>query len=184
VARATRIVADYNLPGAVMLVVFGGLPGTGKTTIAQEIARRFQAVYLRIDTIEQALRSAAGPIVGVEGYAVAYALAAENLKFGRIVVADCVNPLPVTRNAWRAAARQTSSKLVEIELVCSDRIEHRRRVESRVADIPGHVLPSWDAVLRHGYVTWSEPRLVLDTTLLDISNAVRTVSEKIVAEMR
>jgi predicted kinase len=40
-----------------MLIVFGGLPGTGKTTLARAFAQRRRATYLRIDTIEQALRS-------------------------------------------------------------------------------------------------------------------------------
>ncbi|WP_371126640.1 AAA family ATPase [Variovorax sp. EL159] len=35
-----------------MLIVLGGLPGTGKTTIAREIVARSRAVYLRIDAIE------------------------------------------------------------------------------------------------------------------------------------
>jgi predicted kinase len=38
------------------LIVFGGLPATGKTTIARELTRRLAATYLRIDMIEQRLR--------------------------------------------------------------------------------------------------------------------------------
>ena len=38
------------------LYIFAGLPGTGKSTLAQQLARRFKAVHLRIDTIEQGLR--------------------------------------------------------------------------------------------------------------------------------
>ena len=41
-----------------MLIIFSGLPGSGKSTIARALARRLRAVYLRIDTIEQAIRAA------------------------------------------------------------------------------------------------------------------------------
>jgi predicted kinase len=50
------------------LIVFGGLPGTGKTALARMLAVRLQAVYLRIDTIEQALRNAKAMKTGREGY--------------------------------------------------------------------------------------------------------------------
>jgi predicted kinase len=68
------------------LIVFGGLPGTGKTTVARELTVRLAATYLRIDAIEQTLREA-GLAVEAAGYSVANALAAENLKLGRIVIA-------------------------------------------------------------------------------------------------
>ena len=38
-----------------MLVVFGGLPGTGKTTLATALALRQRASYVRVDAIESAL---------------------------------------------------------------------------------------------------------------------------------
>lgn len=40
-----------------MLIIFGGLPGTGKTTISKEVAKRLKAVYLRMDTIEQTFKT-------------------------------------------------------------------------------------------------------------------------------
>ena len=66
-----------------MLIVFSGLPGTGKTTLARDLASRAGAVYLRVDTIEQAIRNAGvlAKGVGTSGYKVANELALSNLGF-------------------------------------------------------------------------------------------------------
>ena len=148
-----------------LLLAFGGLPGTGKSTIAHHVAKSCGATCLRIDVIEQAIRSAgvlAGD-VGPAGYVVGYGLAVANLKLGQMVVADSVNPLAMTRQAWRAVAAQADAPVIEVEIVCSDREEHRRRVETREGDIAGHVLPDWAAVVSHDYEPWPQPHLVIDT---------------------
>jgi len=113
------------------LFVFGGLPGTGKSTLARHVAGDRKAVYLRIDTIEQALRDVGSPLRGPEGYLVAYAVAADSLRLGLDVVADSVNPLAITRNAWCDVAARCNARVLEIEVICSDAAEHRRRVEAR-----------------------------------------------------
>ena len=43
-----------------MLIIFSGLPSVGKTSIARELARQINAVYLRIDSMAQAMRASAG----------------------------------------------------------------------------------------------------------------------------
>ena len=84
-----------------MLLILGGLPGTGKTTIARSLCRHIGAMHLRIDSIEQAIRIWAQSGVSLDdvGYRVAYAIAEENLRLGISVVADSVNPLSITRDA-------------------------------------------------------------------------------------
>ncbi|AWJ91795.1 kinase (plasmid) [Azospirillum baldaniorum] len=149
-----------------MLIVLGGLPGAGKTTIARVLARRLGAFHLRIDTIEQAIRMAGGAdgeAVGPQGYVVAYALAGDNLRLGATVIADCVNPVRITREAWRATALHAGVPLVEVEVVCSDPVEHRHRVETRHGDIAGHHPPSWAAVMERDYEPWDGPAVVVDT---------------------
>ena len=91
---------------------------------------------MRVDSIEQALVDAGltgelGPL----GYAAAYAVAGDQLTLGCAVVADSVNPIELTRAAWRDVAARAGARLVEVELTCSDRAEHRRRVTERVGDI-------------------------------------------------
>jgi predicted kinase len=157
------------------LTVIGGLPGTGKTTLARQAAKAWRAVYLRIDTIEQALLSSTAlHEVGPAGYAVARAQALDNLRGGLDVVADCVNPLPVTRMMWQSAAAEAGADLIEIEVVCSDPVEHRRRIETRIADIAGHRLPSWRDVTERDYAPWDGASLQLDT-------AGRTPAEALLA---
>ena len=160
-----------------MLIVFGGLPGTGKTTIAQALARRLSATYLRVDEIEQALWASglSAAEIGGAGYVVAQALARSNLANGGPVVADCVNPVAESRIGWRAVASVSRTRLLEIEVVCSNPDEHRRRIERRQPDIAGHVLPTWEDVLSHDYTPWTEPRLLIDTAELSAQQAVEFV---------
>lgn len=163
--------------GSAVLIAFAGLPGTGKTAIARELARRTGAVYLRIDSIEQALRDSGalrGPLDDA-GYRAAYALAEDNLRLGRIVAADSVNPIAITREAWRDTAKRAGARLLEVEVRCSDAREHRRRVEERPGDIPGLRLPAWDDVAAREYHAWDREPLVLDTATLGVDECVRRV---------
>lgn len=157
-----------------MLYIFGGLPGTGKTALSKALARKLKAMHLRIDTIEQALRLGGKPVTGPEGYLVAYGVAEDNLRLGLSVVADSVNPLQVTRLAWRDVAARAGAPYAEIEVVCSDEAEHRRRVEGRQTDVPGLRLPTWSDVVSREYEPW-------DTAPLHIDTAGQTVEESIAA---
>jgi predicted kinase len=156
------------------LIALGGLPGTGKTVIARELAREVNAVYVRIDSIEQAIR-ASGVLhktIDDAGYRVAYVIAEDNLRMGRTVVADCVNPIQITRDAWIGVANRAQAKTVEVEIVCSDPQQHRQRVENRVSDIPGLKLPSWDEVISREYEPWQRKHIVIDTARRTVSDDV------------
>jgi predicted kinase len=161
-----------------MMIVFAGLPGTGKTTLARTLADQRKAVYLRIDTIEEALRKTrpAGEAIGPEGYLIASAVAKENLRRrGQIVVIDAVNPLMVTRAAWREIADAATSPLFEIELICSDGDEHRRRIEMRSAEDNVSPLLTWQQVIDREYEPWDRPHLVLDTARVSPQQALAEI---------
>ncbi|WP_299492544.1 AAA family ATPase [Acaryochloris sp. IP29b_bin.137] len=145
------------------LFIFAGLPGTGKTTLSQLLAQQINAVHLRIDTIEQGLRDLCGLRVQGEGYRLAYRIAADNLQLGLNVVADCCNPLELTRREWEQVAKNNAATYANIEVICSNQSEHQCRVESRRTDIPNLQLPTWHDVERREYHEWSTPRIVIDT---------------------
>jgi predicted kinase len=146
-----------------MLYIFGGLPGTGKTTLSRHIACELKAVHLRVDTIEQAIREAGGHVSGPEAYIIAYHIAEDNLRLGLSVVADTVNPLQVTRRAWREVATHMGVQFIEIEVICSDKMEHHVRVETRETDIVGLKLPTWNEVINREYELWDTEHILIDT---------------------
>jgi predicted kinase len=163
-----------------MLIAFSGLPGAGKTTIARELAQRLRATYLRVDTVEQALR-ACGTLeeVTAEGYETIYRLAEDNLNLGLAVVADSVNSIDITREAWTDVAREANVRLINVEVICSDEPEHRRRVETRSSDIPDLILPTWDKVKSREYHPWTEPRIVIDTAQRSIDACVEELMSQL-----
>jgi predicted kinase len=146
------------------LYVFSGRPGTGKTTLSQALAKQINAVHLRIDTLEQALRDICAINVEGEGYRLSYRLAADNLRLGTSVVADSCNPIELTRNEWENVALESGAEYVNIEVVCSDKLEHRNRVENRSATVPGLILPTWKDVESREYHPWSRERIIIDTS--------------------
>lgn len=162
---------------SVTLVVVSGLPAVGKTTIAGRLAQQIRAAHVRIDTIEQTVIEAT-PLVqplGPVGYLVGYAVAADQLRNQVSVVADSVNPLAVTRSAWREVRARYACRTVEVEITCSDPAEHRRRAETRTSSIPGLVLPTWQQILDRGYEPWDRPPLIIDTAGADLDACVATL---------
>jgi len=161
-----------------MLIILSGLPGVGKTTIARALTSATGGVHVRIDSIEQALRRG-GLTVEAEGYVVGYAVAEDNLRLGRTVIADSVNPWPLTRDAWRAVGARAGVPSIDVEITCSDVHLHRRRVETRTSDVPGLELPAWSTLVERDYRPWDRERLVIDTARSDVDESVRKIREAI-----
>ena len=167
-----------------MLIILGGLPGTGKTTIARELARLTGAVHVRIDSIEQAIAESRGALASIDdaGYRVGYAIAEDNLRLGRTVIADSVNPSPLTREAWLRVANRTQVTAVEVEIECSDPAEHRRRVEERFGDLPGVPALTWQDVVDRDYQPWAREHLVIDTAGRTVEQCVAIMKAALPAQ--
>lgn len=168
-----------------MLIILAGLPGTGKTTIARELARQLGAVHVRIDSIEQAIRESGMTAGSLDdaGYRVGYAVAGDNLRLGHNVIADSVNPLAVTRHGWVEVAERAEVRAIEVEITCSDLQEHRRRVETRTSDIPGLRSPTWAEVVAREYDAWVGQHIVIDTARRDLRRNLDTLRAAIALQV-
>lgn len=91
------------------------------------------------------------------------------------MIADSVNPLPATRDAWVEVANRARVPAVEIEVTCSDIAEHRRRAETRIADISGHRLPTWQDVVSRDYRPWDRNHIAIDTARTSVEQNVTII---------
>jgi predicted kinase len=149
------------------LVVVGGLPGTGKSTIAARAAQLIHGTLIAKDVVEATLwrsgiRSEANS--GWAGYELLSSLGDAQLRVGGSAVLDSVAAYNRIREGWHELARRHGAALLEVECVCSDERIHRSRIEGRDRGIPGWYELTWQEVedARSRYEPWAGERLVLD----------------------
>ena len=162
-----------------ILFIFSGLPASGKSTLAKFIVREYNAVYLRIDTIEQGLRDLCNTKVEGEGYRLAYRIASDNLKQNLNVVADSCNPINLTRNEWEEVAKLNKSDFINIEIICSDKTEHKKRAELRTSEVKNLKLPKWNEIVNREYHTWQKQRIIIDTANKSIEECEKQIKKEI-----
>ena len=149
------------------LIVFSGLPGVGKSTLARSVSERLNAVLLRVDRIEAGLLYAGIPRsfeTGLAAYLAVAEIVRDHLGLRRTTVVDAVNGVVEARRMWRELATEFGANRYVVEVVVPDPVEHRRRVETRAPSTPPLPTPSWEEVVRREYVPWSEPVLTVDAT--------------------
>lgn len=153
----------------MVLAVFAGLPGVGKSTLAARVATALPAAVLAVDTVDFTLQryEVSEPRPGFAAYGVVAALAETQLRIGHHVIIDAVNPVRAARQLWIDLAERMDVPLRVVEVVCGDDNEHRRRVEARYANRDHDGIPDWVRVLERQaeYEPYLGPRLVVDTFL-------------------
>jgi len=95
------------------LVVISGLPGVGKSSVAESLAARTGSVHLSVDVVEEAILGCGLPPgleVGIAAYEAARAVAEQNLSLDRRVIVDAVNDSEEAGRTWRTATSRTASR--------------------------------------------------------------------------
>ena len=52
---------------------------------------------------------------------------------------------------------------MNIQVICSNKEEHKKRVEAREAEISEFKFPTWEEVENREYHSWNSERIVVDT---------------------
>jgi predicted kinase len=164
-APLERHFGDVRVP---VLVVTAGLPGSGKSTIAEIIAGRLSATAISVDPIEAAILKAgidADQPTGLAAYLVAERMAEQVLLSGHSVIVDAVNAVEPARLQWRDLAERCGVRLRVIETVCSDADLHTERLAKRTGLTAAYAVEQ----SIEEYAEWkgaaaSLPRVTLDTS--------------------
>lgn len=155
----------------VTLFVMSGLPGVGKSTISRALAETIHAIWLRIDSIEAGIKDGDLGVSDLKGagYCAAENVAKDNLALGHSVIADCVNPIHLTRDRWANIANNEGYHLIEIEVICPNKAEHKSRVEARVRS------NNWAAVEARYYEPWRRAVFQINSAELSPQKAVEKI---------
>jgi predicted kinase len=149
-----------------------GLPGSGKSTIAEALGRQLSIPVFTKDWLEASLRVAGlyeNPAcrerLGWAGYELLYTLAARQLALGQSVILDSAASFETIRERWRTLANEYEATWHVIECTCSDETLHAQRLNNRQRDIPGWHEFGYEEVIRvrRHYQGSTEPRLTLDS---------------------
>jgi len=152
------------------LIVFSGLPGTGKSTLAEAVGKALQIPVFAKDWLEATLlKSGLKPTredksLGFAGYELLTVLAQRQLMLGQSVILDSVAASQSIRSTWCYLAEQYGADCCVIECICSDKSLHRSQLEQRQRNIPGWHELEWSEVerVKQYYSPWEGEHLVLD----------------------
>jgi predicted kinase len=156
------------------LVIFSGLPGSGKSGLAEAAGRVLSIPVFAKDWLEGVLKqhgiehgfdtSGQQQPLGYVGYDLLTSLALRQLQLGQSVILDSVASTVSIRDKWRSLALQYAAQWRVIECICSDEGLHRTRLGSRQRNIPNWPELAWSEVerVKAYYAAWNEERLVVD----------------------
>lgn len=164
-------------------ILFSGLPGTGKSSLAEYVGSKLKIPVFAKDWLEanlvtsKLISSNRDKLLGFAGYNLLTLLAERQLQIRQSVILDCVASTESIRKKWKDLARQFNAEWLVVECICSDEALLRERLADRKREIPGWYEIEWEDVerIKSYFAPWNEPRLILDAVEVFEENLARAL---------
>ena len=160
------------------LVMFSGLPGAGKSTLAERLARELRWPILRIDDLVTNIPNDAGPAFWDEKVLVLLTLAEAQLALGLSVILDSVF-MGLDRIHTQELARVCGADFRPIYCHVSDETLWRQRITQRAELHQNPAMATWGRVLhqREHFDKWDADTALFVDALAPLAQNYAKVRE-------
>ena len=127
------------------LVIFSGLPGTGKSTLSEKLARELRWPLLCVDDVIGEVPENAGIEFWDSRIAILLDLVEAQLKIGIDIIVDSVF-MNMDRHHAQELARRYSYRFLPIHVFVSDENVWRERVTARFTELDNPDVATWERI--------------------------------------
>ena len=158
------------------LVIFSGLPGTGKSTLADKLARELRWPLLCIDDVTGEIPE--NPTVSFwdSKVAILLGLTERQLELGVSVIADSVF-MNLDRNHAQELARKHQARFRPVYVFVSDENVWKERVTTRYQELKKNNVATWEQIQRQRghFPNWEQDTALFIDSLDSVDRNYETI---------